>query len=322
MAAPVNLNSLTYFEAVARLGRVSYAAEELGVSSAAVSQQLRLLQEQYGVLLFRSEKRRLTLTQDGEMLFQATTNALRLIRGASDAILRQRGNQSLMIRVSPTFGVRWLSGRIGGFLDCCPEWDIRVDAAPEFSNFMTETVDVDIRYGLGAWDGLYCECIIRDLVLPMCSPDYLASLQGGSPLEMLSHARLIRCVKAMYQWDFWLARHGVEAPLEDRQLRFDRSSMVIDLARQGQGVILESTTLAMDDLEKGTLVPLSSLFPAVEFPAYWIVCPLRHTSRRVVRLFSEWIKKEGREHDDRARALLTSYDCKIRPLEEDDFILG
>jgi LysR family glycine cleavage system transcriptional activator len=73
MAVPINLNSLTYFEAVARLGRVSYAAEELGVSSAAVSQQLRLLQEQYGVLLFRSEKRRLTLTQDGEMLFQAPT---------------------------------------------------------------------------------------------------------------------------------------------------------------------------------------------------------------------------------------------------------
>ncbi|MBR3371295.1 MAG: LysR family transcriptional regulator [Rhodobacteraceae bacterium] len=324
MALHPNLNSLAYFEAVARLGRVTLAATELGVSSAAISQQLKALEEQYGVLLFRRENRRLTLTLDGEMLFQATTSALQMIRGAQATIRRQHNSHNLTLRVSPTFGVRWLSMRLKRFIDANPDWGLHVDAAPDFTNFETEVVDLDLRYGTGAWDGLYSECIIRDLVLPMCSPDYLAELQatGGTPAEQLARARIIRCVKSLYQWDIWLARHGIDRPEEKRQLRFDRSSMVIDLARQGGGVILESMTLAFEDLKRGTLVPFSPVFQAVEFPAYWIVCPLRHTNRRIVRLFSDWVREEGRAHDTQAQAILAAYGCTHRPVEEMELILG
>lgn len=324
MALHPNLNSLAYFEAVARLGRVTVAAAELGVSPAAVSQQLKTIEEQYGVRLFQRDKRRLALTLDGEILFQTATSALQLIRGAQAVIQRQHDTHNLTIRVSPTFGVRWLSNRIKRFLDGNPDWGLHVDAAPDFTNFETETVDLDLRYGTGAWDGLYAECIIKDLVMPMCSPGYLAELraEGGTPAEQLSRARLIRCVKALYQWDLWLPRNGVERALDMRQLRFDRSSMVIDLARQGGGVILESMTLTMDDLHRGTLVPFSEYFPAVEFPAYWIVCPVRHTSRRKVRLFTEWIRSEAQENDRQARSLLSAYGCTYRPVEEMELVLG
>lgn len=139
---------------------------------------------------------------------------------------------------------------------------MRVDAAPDFTNFDTEMVDLDLRYGPGTWDGLFAECVISDLILPMCSPGYLEEIRstGSTSQEQLARATTIRCVKSLYQWELWLVRHGIERAEEKRQLRFDRLSMVIDLARQGGGVILESMTLTVDDLKRGTLVPFSPVF--------------------------------------------------------------
>ncbi len=315
-----NLNSLAYFEAVARTGRVSLAAAELGVSTAAVSQQLKQLEEQWGVLLFKRNDRRLTLTIDGEMLFQTTTTAFRMIRGAHSAVLRQHNSRQLNIRSSPSFAVRWLTPRLKGFLDANPEWGVRVDATPEFSNFETEVVDLDLRYGSGTWEKLHTECIINDFVLPMCSPNYRDSLRASSedPILQFSKARLIHSVKALYQWDVWLPVHGIDPPTEKAPLRFDRSSMAIQLARDGAGVVLDSATLAQDDLERGTLVPLSTAFDVVEFPAYWIVCPPRHMSRRPVHLFTEWIRAEGATFDQSARTLLAGLGCTLRPAREEE----
>lgn len=309
-----NLNSLAYFEAVARTGGVSLAAAELGVSSAAVSQQLKLLEEQWGVRLFRRTGRRLTLTLDGEMLFQSTTSAFRMIRGARSAVLRQRDSHQLNLRSSPSFAVRWLTPRLKGFLDANPEWGLRVDASPDFSDFDTEVIDLDLRYGSGNWPGMFTECVIHDYVLPMCSPDYRAHLQSISddPVVQLKEARLIHSVKALYQWDLWLVVQGVDHPAEHAPLRFDRSSMGIQLARDGAGVVLDSATLSQADLEGGTLVPLSSHFDVVEFPAYWVVCPPRHTSRRIVRMFTEWMRAEGAAYQGAMRGVLDGLGCRVR----------
>lgn len=312
-----NLNSLAYFEAVARTGRVTDAAAELGVSTAAVSQQLKQLEEQWGVKLFRRQDRRLSLTLDGEMLFQTTTAAFRMIRGARSAVLRQNDNQQLSMRCSPSFAVRWLTPRLKEFLDLNPDWGVRIDASPDFSDFETETTDLDLRYGSGHWPGLHAECIISDYVVPLCSPDYRDRLRSLSddPARQLAGARLIHSVKARYQWDLWLAVHGVDFPVEQAPLRFDRSSMAIQLARDGAGVVLDSVTLAFDEMERGTLVPLSTGFAAVEFPAYWIVCPARHMNRRIVRLFITWVQANGARFQIASRQLLERTGCSIRMAE-------
>ncbi|MDW9449594.1 LysR family transcriptional regulator [Sinorhizobium meliloti] len=309
-----NLNSLAYFEAVARTGRVSLAAAELGVSAAAVSQQLKQLEEQWGVRLFRRKDRRLSLTIDGELLFQTTTSAFRMIRDARSAVLRQRNSRQLTMRSSPSFAVRWLTPRLKSFLDANPDWGVRVDATPDFSDFETEVIDLDLRYGSGAWEGLRTECIISDFVLPMCSPDYRDRLRSvsGDPVLQFAQARLIHSVKALYQWDVWLVVHNIDPPTEQAPLRFDRSSMAIQLARDGAGIVLDSATLAQEELERGSLVPLSTAFEVVEFPAYWIVCPSRHINRRPVRLFTDWIRMEGTKFDQSARALLEKLGCRLR----------
>lgn len=311
----INIKATEYFEVVARLGSVTKAAEELGVSPSAVSQQIGHLEAQFGVRLFRREKRKLILTLDGDRLFQTTTQAFSAIRNARNAISRQRDVRSLTIRVSPSFGVRWLGPRIFRFLSENPEWNIRIDATPDFTSFETEAVDFDLRYGLGGWAGLSEQCVMHDLVLPLCSPAYLKQLQtvSADPSEQLRHARLIDSVKTLFRWDLWLASNNIEIPNLSYPIRYDRSSMSIELAKQGGGMALDSITLCLPELKRGELVPFCPGIPVIDFAAYWFVCPPRHFNRRIVNRFAEWLGNESAGHESDARTLLAGLGCSFRP---------
>lgn len=319
----INLKATEYFEAVARLGTVTKAAEELGVSPSAVSQQIRLLEGQFGVKLFRREKRRLRLTLDGDRLFQTTTQAFGALRNARNAIARQRDTRSLTIRVSPSFGVRWLGPRIAGFAAANPDWNIRIDATPDFSAFETEAVDFDLRYGLGDWAGLTVECIMCDVVLPLCNPGYLERWQGSDdPVRRLREARLIDSVKTLYRWDLWLASNRLELPDLSYPFRFDRSSMSIEMAKRGGGVAFDSAMLCLPELQRGELLPFAPDIPAIEFPAYWFVCPPRHLNRRIVNRFAEWIGAEAKEHEARVRGILEELGCTYRQATGPELLEG
>ncbi|MDO5630216.1 MAG: LysR substrate-binding domain-containing protein [Paracoccus sp. (in: a-proteobacteria)] len=306
MIGDLPLSAMVHFEAVARLGGVMRAAEELQVSASAVSQQIRLLEQNLGVKLFHREKRHLRLTIDGERLFQTTSQAFQSIREVRAAIIRQRETHNLSVRVSPSFGVRWLAPRLADFCRLQPEWDIRVDATPSFTEFDTEVVDMDLRYGEGDWEGLHTDCIVHDLILPMCSPAYLEKLGriSDDPREQLRHASLIDSVKTYYRWDYWLPRNGVQGMSMSYRCRFDRSSMSVQMAMDNGGIILDSMTLAFEELRRGDLVPFSTVFEVIEFPAYWIVCPHRHAGRRAVRLFSDWVREKGVQHMAQTRQWL------------------
>jgi LysR family transcriptional regulator, glycine cleavage system transcriptional activator len=318
----INLKAMEYFEAVARLGRVSKAATELGVSPSAVSQQIRQIEAQFGVRLFRREKQRLVLTLDGDRLYHTTNQAFRAIRNARSAITRQRAARNLTLRVSPSFGTRWLGPRLGGFIAENPEWRIRVDATPDFTEFETEAVDFDLRYGLGRWPGLRSDCVMNDLVLPVGSPAYAAELRAGTKAvpDQLRAARLIDSVKMLYRWDIWLAGNGIELPGIDYPARFDRSSMSIELAKQGGGIALESVTLCLPELARGELVPFAPDYPVVEFPAYWFVCPPRNYGRRIVQRFADWVLRACREHETGARDFLPGAGCQFRTEDGSDLI--
>ena len=318
----INLKATEYFEAVARLGKVTKAAEELGVSPSAVSQQIRLLETQFGVRLFRREKQRLMLTLDGDRLYQTTTQAFRALRNARSAIIRERGVRMLTLRVSPSFGVRWLGPRIAAFMAEHPDWNVRVDATPDYTAFETEAVDFDLRYGLGGWVGLSEQCFLHDLVMPMCSPAYLADLRSRlpDPTEALRGARLIDSAKTLYRWDLWLASNRIEVPDLVYPIRFDRSSMAIELAKQGGGLALDSVTLCLPELRRGELVPFCPDFPVIDFPAYWFVCPPRHLNRRIVARFAAWLQRASAAHEAEARDLLDRLGCTFRSESGPDLI--
>ncbi|WP_238367278.1 LysR family transcriptional regulator [Mesobacterium pallidum] len=317
----INLKATEYFEAVARLGTVTRAAAELGVSPSAVSQQVSALEAQFGVKLFRREKRRLVLTLDGDRLFQTTTKAFHALRNARSAIARQRDLRNLVLRTSPSFGVRWLGPRIADFAAENPDWNIRVDATPDYSAFETEAIDLDLRYGNGDWPGLTVNPAMSDLVMPLCSPAYRDGLDGDLATRLAS-ARLIDSAKALYRWDLWLAAQGIALPDLTYPFRFDRSSMAIELAKQGGGVALDNAALCLTELERGELVPLCPEVPVVVFPAYWIVSPPRHFNRRIVARFDSWLRARAAEHETQVRACLTAMGCSFREVEQMDLIGG
>ena len=307
----INLKATEYFEAVARLGTITKAAKDLGVSPSAVSQQISRLEAQFGVKLFKREKRRMVLTLDGDRLFQTITQAFAALRNASSAIGRQKDLRNLTIRVSPSFGVRWLGPRIASFAGQNPDWAIRIDAAPEFTAFETEAIDLDLRYGWGGWTGLTVEPVMNDIVLPMCSPGYLERLRSSanSVSEQIEKAQLIDSVKVLYRWDNWLAANRIEVDNLVYPFRFDRSSMAIEMAKQGGGIALDSALLCVGEIERGELVPFAPALSAIEFVGYWLVCPPRHLNRRIVNRFADWIVTEAETHETKARKLLEQLGC-------------
>lgn len=310
----INLKSIEHFEAVARLGSVTKAAEELGVSPSAVSQQIRALEMQLGVHLFRREKRRLILTLDGDRFFQTATHAFSSLRNARSAISRQHDVRNLAFRASPSFGDRWLGPKIAEFAEQNPEWNIRIDATPEFTSFETEAFDFDLRYGLGDWTGLTVQCVTNDLVMPTCSPIYLDKLRSHSHdiTDQLMNARLIDSAKTIFRWDLWLASNRIRLPDLIYPFRFDRSSMSIEMAKQGGGLALDSVTLCLPELLRGELVPFAPEIPVIEFPAYWFVCPPRHFNRRIVRRFYDWLTKASHIHQQQAKQFLQESGCTFK----------
>lgn len=316
----VALNGMIYFEAVARHSSVTTAAEELHVSPSSVSQQLKGCEEQLGVKLFRRVKRRLILTEEGERLYLAASEALAILRESRQQITRRRDNRKLVLRVSASFGVRWLGHRFAKFIEKNPLWDLHVDATPELTDFERENVDLDVRYGTGNWSGLYTESILNDEILPLCSPSYLSDLKtkGSKPGEMLKNARLIHTVKARLTWHWWLMHHRIRDIPTEGGLRFDRSSMALQVARDGVGVVLDSATLAIEELRTGALVPMFPQLGAARFSAYWIVCPNRHLNRRYVTVFCDWLRKEAEAHEMQKISLLNSLGCpEIYDVEPD-----
>ncbi|SEL33282.1 LysR substrate-binding domain-containing protein [Pacificibacter marinus] len=325
MARLNSLNSYVFFEAVARRKSVTRAAEELLVSPSAVSQQVKLLEQQLGIKLFRREGRSSSLTLEGEQLFKASSAAIRMLKDAQRHLGKQHEARRLNLRVTPSFGVRWLGPRLADFVQSQPTWDLRVDAAPDPTDFDREIMDFDIRYGTAAWEGFECQPILSDQVLPLCAPamrDDLRARFGTDPAAMLGGARLIDSARALCQWDFWLHRNGLSVESNTKSILLDRSSLALQMACDGAGVVLESLAVATGEVARGDLVPLTPTLPVVEFPAYWVVCPARHMKRRAVASFLTWISEQADLHKITTSSIMEQYDLSVDVLQSPADELG
>lgn len=316
MSRTLNLNAYLYFETVARRRSITRAAEELTVSPSAVSQQIKLLEQQLGIRLFRREGRRLSLTLEGEQLFQTSTTSLTMLRDAQRNLGRTRDSRRFNLRVTPSFGVRWLAPRLHDFIAQHPDWDLRVDAAPDPTDFDREVMDLDIRYGRdlenGNRAGFHTSAVLHDHVLPLCSPAYLAALHETP--DRLENARLIDSARALCGWDRWFLEHGFSSGSNRKTILMDRSSMALQLALDGAGVVLESLALALPEVVEGRLVPVTPHLPVLRFPAYWALCPTRHISRRSVRLFMEWQNAEAGVHEETLSKVLREHSLEVKDI--------
>ncbi|MGP3698555.1 LysR substrate-binding domain-containing protein [Rhodobacter sp. NSM] len=285
--------SIAVFYHVATLDSVSAAAEHLGVTPSAVSQQIRALEEQIGAALVTRVGRRIRLTEAGERYFELISEQVEAIIRSTDLMRGARVTTLLTIRATPTVSTKWLLPRLPRFLEDNPSIDVRLDGTNEPTDFNRDQVDIEIRHGTGRWPGLHVEPLAEEMFLPVCSPA-LADPHALAPEDLLGF-RLIQSVKAQVQWGGWFDHHGLAGEKQAKRLFFDRSHMAVDAAVLGLGVALESNLMMERELREGRLVIPVRRPPRMTIVTQWLVCPNASLRRGRVRSFLTWIRKEARD---------------------------
>lgn len=285
----VPIRAISVFYAAARVGSITKAADELGVTPSAVSQQVRALEAQIGTALMAKSGRGVVLTEAGQRYFDRIADGFERIGEATEEIRGVRSVTTLVVRATPTLSSKWLLPRLRGFLDAHPHILLRLDATTEMTGFGREAVDLEIRHGDGRYPGLYVEGLAEERFLPACAP-FLHAAESVA-IANLPRERLIQSVKAQMQWPRWFALAGVNAS-NWRRVLFDRSHMAIDAAADGIGIALESDLMMWKELATGRLVCPVPAPPAVTLTTQWIVCPHEHLRQSKIRAFLAWIRAE------------------------------
>ena len=295
------LNSLRAFEVAARHMSISQAASELRVTPAAISHQIRLLEDHVGLPLFVRNGRGLALTVAGAAGLRDRREGFARLSAAMDAIDSLGEAGVLSVSVAPSFASKWLLPRLELFQAAHPEIDVHVAASMQLSDFMKDGIDVAIRYGAGRYTDLSVELLLNESVVPVCSPEYL--MQHGPfylPTD-LTEATLLHDDSpdndpSCPNWEMWLSAAGAADIDSARGPRFNQSSLVIEAAALGRGVALAKTALAARDLRQGRLVQPFSSAVKVDF-AYYMVAPRAKLNLPKVSYFIDWLRSEAGKED-------------------------
>ena len=287
-----SLNALRAFEAAARHLSFTRAAAELNVTQAAVSQQVKALEDRLGLSLFRRLNRALRLTDAGQSLFAAANQALDIVAAAVSRLSRLEGAGALTVSTLDSIAVTWLVPRLSRFRELHPDIDVRITTTDRLVDFDRDDVDMAIRYGRGTWPGHSVVRLMSEELFPVCSPALLAK---GPPLETpadLRHHTLLHD-SMREDWRMWLMAAGVGGVVDATHgPAFQRSNLVIQAAVVGLGVALARSALVADELASGRLVkPFDISLPA-EF-AYYVVCPEDCAERPKIKAFRNWLLAEA-----------------------------
>jgi DNA-binding transcriptional LysR family regulator len=298
----VPFRAISMFHAAARAGSIARAAQELGVTPSAISQQVHSLESYLGTALLIKDGRNVKLTEAGERFYDMIIGGIDQIVTATHALRGFRAVSVLTVRAAPSLASKWIMPRLAAFIDAHPQLEVRVDGTNEPTNFDREGVDVEIRHGEGRWPGLFVEGLVEERFLPVCSPQY-AGAGSLSPDDLLGR-RLIHSVKSQVQWPHWFAALGMVPDRRWDRVLFDRSHMVIDGAVGGLGIALESEMLSWQELSDGRLVCPVARPPTIKAVTQWIVCPHDRLRLSKVRAFVEWIRAERDAWAREAKGLL------------------
>lgn len=284
--------SLIVFEAVARRLGFTAAAEELGISQAAVSRQIRNLEDFVGQDLFRRSHRRVSLTEAGSQLFDDVTFGLGRIAERLDYLRKSQAEESVLtIQTTIAFASFWLMPRLSGFAAAHPEIELRLitsDLPPDYSD---ATVDLAVVYGERIPPGMRGQQLFGDEVLPVASPRFLERYDGHESLEGLQTAPLLNMEPAQsiwLTWEEWFGRLGHRVPGNFKGPRFSSYALVVQAALNGQGIALGWRRMLAPQLARGDLLPVTeaSLVPE---EAYHLVLPRREDPPKKIRYFRDWL---------------------------------
>ncbi|MBI4184814.1 MAG: transcriptional regulator GcvA [Proteobacteria bacterium] len=297
------LAALRAFEAAARNLSFTRAAQELFVTQAAVSHQIKRLEGHLGLALFRRLPRRLLLTDAGQRYFAAAREALDRLAEATARLRSEPRPDRLTVSVLSSFAAAFLVPRLARFRARHPEIEVWVSADDASVDFAREEVDLGIRYGRGRYPGLRTDLLIPGEVLPVCSPELARDLSSPAALarQTLIHDDVGPFADELIDWPKWLKAAGVEGIDAGKGPHFSHANLALDAARRGEGVLLIRRALVLDDLEAGRLVAPFALVLR-EGWAHYLVCPEGRAGLAKIAAFRGWLLAETARYREGAGA--------------------
>lgn len=291
-----NLAALRAFEAAARHQNFSRAAEEIHVTHGAISHQIRALEEELGIALFARHGKRIAITPEGERFAVTLRKALGDIAAAAAALRAESKHKRLTITALPSFAARWLSPRIGRFIEQHPDLEVILQSSGHLTDFVRESVDIGIRFGRGHYPGLVVEKLLDDYYYPVVSPRFNGGKLPRTPAEM-AKCPLLRCEGE--PWTPWFRAAGLDLLEPAAGLVFQDSSMLVRAAAEGHGIALARHVVALTDLASGDVVRLFDIASQCSL-SYFLVCPQESLQKPQVQAFRQWMLDEVARPDPAA----------------------
>jgi DNA-binding transcriptional LysR family regulator len=283
----IPLSALRAVEAVARLGGVTSAADQLGVTPGAVSQQVGRAEAVLGVLLFDRQPRGMVPTARGREVAALLTEGFSRLATAVDRA-RPPTPDLLTVSVAPIFAARWLIWRLPKFQAMHPDLRVRLDASLSFAEPAAGEADLCIRVGQGDWPRVAAEKVFDQVIFPVAAPQLARKLATAADLAKVP---IIIEPKAGFTWDDWLGPEGLAGLKLRHGAEYSDSSLCLDATISGAGVFLAFETLAADALARGSLVaPFRGRHRTKN--SYWLVTAPDRRPSAPTRAFSIWLKAE------------------------------
>ncbi|MFP6557142.1 transcriptional regulator GcvA [Paraburkholderia sp. B3] len=284
------LNALKAFEAAARHESFSRAADELFVTHGAVSHQIRALEAELGVALFVRDGKRVRITDTGRRYAGQVRDALSQLAHATHEIRAGDRDRRLVVSMLSSFAARWVTPRIGRFIEAHPQWDVELQSTNQLTDFTRDDVDVAIRFGYGHYPGLHAELLLDEIFFPACSPNFRGGKLPTDPRE-IAKLPLLRSDDEL--WRPWFDAAGLtDLPEPKRGVLYQDSSNLLQAAMDGQGIALVRRSLAMHEITQGRLV---RLFKDIDGPSpwrYYFICTPQRLETERVRAFRAWVFDE------------------------------
>ncbi|MEM7358828.1 MAG: transcriptional regulator GcvA [Pseudomonadota bacterium] len=290
------LTSLKTFEAAARHLSFTNAATELCVTQAAISHQIKAIEEYLGAALFIRHPRRLELTATGEKLLPVVRESLDAISRTVADIRNEREFSPLCIAVAPSFAVHWLMPRLEELFEKHPGIELSLKHWNGMVDFTKESFDIAISYGPNQWRGLQSQAVLNIDFFPVCAPELLQGKHKLETVDDLQHFNLLH--DADHQtWAKWLQLAGANQVDPNRGTIVDDTNVLIKAARDGLGVAMCSMPFVKELLATGKLVQPFELSLSSD-KAYYAVCPKEHLSRKEVSTFWSWLTEQSRRQEE------------------------
>ncbi|MEM7669460.1 MAG: transcriptional regulator GcvA [Pseudomonadota bacterium] len=301
------LTALRAFDAACRHMSFAKAAEELFVTPAALSYQIKSLEEHLGVSLFHRLNRAIELTDAGEVLRPGVAQGFSALQDAVSALARLNDDTTLTVTAGPAFTAKWLAPRMFSFAEAHPEIELRFVASLKMLDFARDGVEAAIRFGTAGYPGCFHELIIEDWVTPYCTPEIADRLTD--PADILAypliHDDSLKAVPVpsawpgFPSWDTWFAKLGIAADTSHGP-HFSNADHAIDAASEGGGVVLGRSSLIERDLARGRLVAPFDLGLDIG-GQFRFVCPLGREKERRIAAFLDWVRTETEKLRDMRR---------------------